>query len=469
MTRPIVAAAVCALAFLALAAPASADFGFVTQWGSSGTGAGQFQAPVDVAVDGSGNAYVVDAVLNNVQKFDPNGRLLATFGAPKHQDCSAAVEPPGDLCVPNGIAVQTRGGSTSVYVVDTYGGRIQQFTDAGRFVRTWGHLWCGSGPKPPAPHFCYPSRDTVDVKGNVYVDDASAAIQVFADHGSAIGSMDGPLCPLGCMNHGLAAGPAKQPLDLHVTDTFWGLSGTIETVDGDAPGALLTNSIFGGTGSSPAQFGDNATQPGPQGIATDPSGDNVYVADNVNDRVQIFQRLGQFVSAFGSSGTDPGQFDNPQGIAVDSSGNVYVADTNNDRIEKFGQLAPGSSPSALAPVRANRSSPRLASLTVTHHTFREGLERPGHKKGRRIPTGTTILFGLNEPASVTFTFTRVGGGSSAGRKVTKRGGTGLNRFRFDGHVGKSRLGTGRFRVSARATDVDGHRSQTKKADFKIVK
>ncbi len=41
------------------------------------------------------------------------------------------------------------------------------------------------------------------------------------------------------------------------------------------------------------------------------------------------------VSKFGGHGTADGLFDNPEGIALDSSGNVYVSDFNNERIQKF--------------------------------------------------------------------------------------------------------------------------------------
>ena len=38
---------------------------------------------------------------------------------------------------------------------------------------------------------------------------------------------------------------------------------------------------------------------------------------------------------WGSTGSSNGQFDSPNGIAVDSSGNVYVTEDNNNRIQKF--------------------------------------------------------------------------------------------------------------------------------------
>jgi DNA-binding beta-propeller fold protein YncE len=43
---------------------------FKTKWGSLGGTNGQFEVPVDVAVDRSGLAYVVDFLDCSVQKFD---------------------------------------------------------------------------------------------------------------------------------------------------------------------------------------------------------------------------------------------------------------------------------------------------------------------------------------------------------------------------------------------------------------
>ena len=59
------------------------------------------------------------------------------------------------------------------------------------------------------------------------------------------------------------------------------------------------------------------------------------MADTGNNRIQKFSSNGTYISEWGESGKDQGEFDSPSGIATDSSGNVYVADTDNDRIQKF--------------------------------------------------------------------------------------------------------------------------------------
>jgi DNA-binding beta-propeller fold protein YncE len=73
---------------------------------------------------------------------------------------------------------------------------------------------------------------------------------------------------------------------------------------------------------------------GPAGIAID-ADDRVYVVDQNNARVQTFTPDGQFVRQWGSEGTGAGQFQLPWGICVDADGDVYVADWRNDRIQKF--------------------------------------------------------------------------------------------------------------------------------------
>ncbi|MCX6030049.1 MAG: 6-bladed beta-propeller [Chloroflexi bacterium] len=62
----------------------------------------------------------------------------------------------------------------------------------------------------------------------------------------------------------------------------------------------------------------------------------LLVADSGNHRVQAFDSLGRFVSAFGTFGSGPGRFNNPQGLVVDSNGRVIVVDQGNNRLVVLG-------------------------------------------------------------------------------------------------------------------------------------
>ncbi len=85
---------------------------------------------------------------------------------------------------------------------------------------------------------------------------------------------------------------------------------------------------FGTSGTGNGQFKE------PHGVAVDSSG-HVWVVDTGNSRVQEFTSEGAFVRAFGTSGSGSGQFSKPRGIAIDPSGHVWVADEGNDRMEEF--------------------------------------------------------------------------------------------------------------------------------------
>ncbi|MCB9422131.1 MAG: TIGR03663 family protein [Ardenticatenaceae bacterium] len=60
----------------------------------------------------------------------------------------------------------------------------------------------------------------------------------------------------------------------------------------------------------------------------------IYVLDSGNHRIQVFDAGGQYLNSWGSQGSEPGQFNEPWGLAVDDQF-VYVADTWNHRIQKF--------------------------------------------------------------------------------------------------------------------------------------
>ena len=93
---------------------------------------------------------------------------------------------------------------------------------------------------------------------------------------------------------------------------------------------------FSSGGEYITHWGQSGKQPGEfhyrSGIAI--SGNFVYVADHDLHRVQVFTQNGTFVDEWGSRGIHDGEFKYPYGIAADSE-HVYVVDTGNQRIQKF--------------------------------------------------------------------------------------------------------------------------------------
>ncbi|HYH58292.1 MAG TPA: Ig-like domain-containing protein [Thermoleophilaceae bacterium] len=73
-----------------------------------------------------------------------------------------------------------------------------------------------------------------------------------------------------------------------------------------------------------------------QDIAFDAPNGIVWIVDGDRNQLKRYSAAtGAFLSAVGTEGSGPGQFDFPQGIAVDGAGAVYVADTGNNRVQKL--------------------------------------------------------------------------------------------------------------------------------------
>lgn len=75
-----------ALALFGFAGPLPATVGaqppaYITHWGSTGSGNGQFNGPVGVATDAAGDVYVTDHYNNRAQKFTSTGTYLTQWGS----------------------------------------------------------------------------------------------------------------------------------------------------------------------------------------------------------------------------------------------------------------------------------------------------------------------------------------------------------------------------------------------------
>jgi DNA-binding beta-propeller fold protein YncE len=115
-----------------------------------------------------------------------------------------------------------------------------------------------------------------------------------------------------------------------------------QATPGGAPGAGGGPGGGGGAGGGananrrPGEGIPGSSFSKPSDVAWDKNG-NIYVADGMGttNRVAKFDKDGRFLKHWGSTGTEPGQFQGLKAIAVDAQGDVYVADAGNKRIQVF--------------------------------------------------------------------------------------------------------------------------------------
>lgn len=134
-------------------------------FGSRGSGPGEFNFPYDLAVGKEGRLYVVDSGNFRVQVFDRDGRYLDGFGSPGKL--------PGSFARPKEIAADAEG---NVYVVDAAFGNLQVFDSYGNLLLFIGQ----QGERDEPARYKLPSGIHVDEDGRVYlVDQWFRKIDVF--------------------------------------------------------------------------------------------------------------------------------------------------------------------------------------------------------------------------------------------------------------------------------------------------
>ncbi|MGH7441098.1 MAG: NHL repeat-containing protein, partial [bacterium] len=118
--------------------------------------AGAMNSPRGLAIAPDGDLYVADLGNSRIAVFGPDGGFKFGFGV---KGAAGGLDKPGEFNEPSGVAVGPDG---SVYVADTWNGRIQKFSPKGRPEAEFG----GSRYS-----FYSPRSVAVDSNGDIYVGD----------------------------------------------------------------------------------------------------------------------------------------------------------------------------------------------------------------------------------------------------------------------------------------------------------
>jgi len=332
---------------------ATSLYTLLLSWGNHGSGDGQFNIPIGIAIDSSGYIYVVDMLNYRIQKFTPTGTFITKWGSRGNGD--GQFEQSGAGAGMGDVVIDSVG---YVYVCDAFHWRIQKFNAGGTFIAKWGSSGSGNG------NFNGIWSIAVDSNDNIYVVDLfNFRIQKFTSTGTFItkwgsqGTGDGQFdFSNGSIGRGGITVDSND--NIYVADAF---NSRVQK--------------FTSTGTFIAKWGSQGTGDGQFAsadiIAVD-SNDNVYVGDHTAKRIQKFTSTGTFLGQWSLVYT-------PHGIDIDASGYIYIS-RNNDAIDKYEISVPApasettftrynrdATASALGTPDGGASIPSLAALNKANN------------------------------------------------------------------------------------------------------
>jgi streptogramin lyase len=324
----------------------------------------QLNSPQGIAVDDSGNVYIADENNNRIRKINTGGIISTIAGNGKQGfsgDGGNALS--AKLYNPSAVAVDDSG---NVYIVDTFNSRIRKVNKMGIITTfagggtgtgtTYGGYRGDGGPAIKA-QLAYPSGVTVDDSGNVYIADTDDDCIRKVNRLGIISTVAGNI------NYGFSGdgGSATAATLLDPMGVILDKSGNMYIADHNNQRVRKVNtnniiSTFAGKGQSP-DIGDGgqAIYAGldPFAVEVDSVG-NVYIADKYNNRIRKVNTNG-IISTYvgngyvdvntggGNYSGDGGVGDSaelyyPAGIAIDKFGNLFIAEEGNNRIRKVSHI-----------------------------------------------------------------------------------------------------------------------------------
>jgi sugar lactone lactonase YvrE len=252
-----------------------------------------------------------------------------------------------ELNSPYGVSLDASG---NVYIADTLNSVIRKVDPIGKITTIAGtgtNGYSGDGGPATSAGLWAPYRAAADRAGNVYIADYNNNRIRKVDTTGTIITIAGTGTQ-GYNGDGIPATTAQLSLpgavavdgngNLYIVDTWNNrirkidTSGMINTIAGTGFAGVLGD---GGPATS-AQVNE------PEGIAVDSSG-NVYIADYGNSKIRKIDTSG-IISTIAGTGSIGSSGDGgpataaflklPTGVAVDRAGNVYIADNQNSRVRK---------------------------------------------------------------------------------------------------------------------------------------
>ncbi|BFT69167.1 cadherin-like beta sandwich domain-containing protein [Paenibacillus sp. P36] len=269
-----------------------------------------------VAVDASGKIYVADLGNHRVQIYNSDESLYKTLGVK-----GVLGSDNSHFNSPRAVEVERTTGD--IYVLDSTNNRVQVFDTQGNWSRT-------ITLPPNASKTPIPEAMTLDGNGHLFVSDQNINIVYRFDlDGTNMIVVD-------------STGVSGRPMGLAVDDL-----GNLYVSQYNSQVVFKYQYNSGsGTYSKVKTIGvlnapgtDNSHFNGPWGLYTD-SSNRLYVTDQTNKRVQVFNSDGSYALTLSDTG-----FMTPHDVASDSSGNVYVLDRGANKVFLFNSQ--GSSGTAL--------------------------------------------------------------------------------------------------------------------------
>ena len=330
--------------------------------GYSGDGApaasAEFSYPTSVAVDSSGNLYIVDADNNRIRKVTASSGIITTVAgngtAGYSGDGGAATS--AELDTPFGVAVDASG---NIYIVDVNNDRIRKVTASTGIITTvagngtWGYS--GDGGAATSAELFSPLGVAVDASGNIYIADSgnnrirkvtasTGIITTVAGNGTGGYSGDSGVATSAELNSpfGVAVDASGN---IYIVD-----SGNNRIRKMTASTGIITTVAGNGTGGYSGDSGvaTSAELNSPYGVAVDASG-NIYIADTYNLVIRTVTASTGIITTVAGNGTAGSSGDGgaaasaelsyPTAVVVDSPGNFYIADYNNNKVRTVGSSA----------------------------------------------------------------------------------------------------------------------------------